>query len=104
MDSAALLSEAFYLIQQDLYLHLEEVEYLAQEEWTDEQVQLVQELLADLCSVITGVLVPHGPDSGGVCPTCEHKWPCSVVILVHGLVKHPQRHFVQLLKSRRGCG
>jgi hypothetical protein len=101
MDSSAMLAEAYQLVQQDLYHHLEQAEYLAEDDWTDEKVELARALLPELCSVIRGVLAAHRPDSGGACATCGHRWPCSVVTLIHGLVKDPEFHFVRLLESQR---
>lgn len=101
MDSSAVIAEAFSLVRQDLYLHLEEVEYLAEEEWTDEQLTWVQDLLGELCSVLRQVLHVHRPDDA-VCSACGQQWPCSVVVLIHAEVKDPERHFVRLLQQRQG--
>jgi hypothetical protein len=101
MDSSAVIAEAFSLVRQDLYLHLEEVEDFADEEdWTEEQLEWAHELLGELCAVLREVLFVHRPEDG-VCQACGHQWPCSVVVLIHAEVKSPQRHFVRLLQQRR---
>lgn len=101
MDSSKMLAEAFHLIQQDRYQHLEQAEYLAEDGWDEETAQLARVLLPDLCSVIRGVLTAHRPDSNAACTACKTEWPCPVVGLIHRLVKDPERHFVRLLQSRR---
>lgn len=99
MDSRTpLLAEAFHLLQQDLYRHIEEAEYLADEQWSDEQSELVRLLLSDLVSVIRGVLVGHKAQ-GGDCQTCGIAWPCSVITTIHALVKDPDFHFVALMQK-----
>lgn len=101
METPWVLAEAYQLLQQDLYLHLEQVEYLAEDDWTEETVQLIRFLLPELCSVIRNVLVSHRPDHSGQCQTCGGNWPCSVTILIHGLVKDRKYHFVRLLERKR---
>lgn len=84
------------MVQQDLYRHMEEVEYLAEDEWSDAQVELVRELISELTMIVRHVLGAHRADRAGRCPSCENVWPCQVVVTVHSLVKDPDHHFVRL--------
>jgi hypothetical protein len=96
----ALLAEAYHLAQQDLYHHLEEAEYLAEDDdWTEEQAGLVRDLVPELVMIIRSVISAHRSDNAGHCLTCELPWPCQVLATVHSLVKHPDHHFVQLVRQ-----
>jgi hypothetical protein len=96
-NDVALLAEAYQLAQQDLYTHLLAAEYLADDDWTDELTELVRELLPELAMIIRTVLAAHRTTERGECLTCERPWPCQLVSTVHGLVKHPDHHFVQVV-------
>jgi hypothetical protein len=91
------LAEAIHLLQQDLYHHIEEAEQLAEEDWSEEQSELARLLLSDLGSVVRGMIAAHTAD-GRDCPTCGIPWPCSVFSTIHRLVKHPDHHFVELMR------
>src|SRR6266540_3894192 len=91
------LAEAIHLLQQDLYHHVEEAEYLAEEEWSEEQCELARLVLSDLAYVVRGVLAGHQA-CDAACQTCGIAWPCSVIVTIHRLVKHPDHHFVELMR------
>jgi hypothetical protein len=98
MDAnAAVLADASFLLQQDLYSHLEEAEYLSDIDWTtEEQHELVRDLLSELPMLIRHTLAPHRANEQGDCTACERPWPCQVVTTLHSLVKHPDNHFAKL--------
>jgi hypothetical protein len=64
MDSSTVLAEAFYLVQQDLYHHIEQVEYLAEDEWKDDKAELPRAFLTELCAVIREILAAHRHNDG----------------------------------------
>jgi hypothetical protein len=87
------IADAFSLLRVDLYRHLDEAESLATtgQEWTEDSAT-ARELIPDLVLVIRGLLLDHQVRPGGDCRTCASVWPCPVVVLIHGLVKDPDRH------------
>jgi hypothetical protein len=92
------MADAFRLLRQDLYHHLDEAEFLAlkYDEWTEKDSDAARELIPDLVLVIRGMLIDHKIRPDGDCRTCASAWPCPVVALIHGLVKDPERQFVAL--------
>ena len=98
--STAVLTDAAKLLHQDLYAHLDCVEYLAEEdEWSDDQVDLVREVICELSTVVRHVIAGHKVSDAGMCLGCERAWPCQVVVTTHYLVKHPEHHFVRLVRA-----
>ncbi len=97
-------ADAFRLLRQDLYHHLDEAEFLAMkyQEWTEEDSNAARELIPDLVLVIRGMLIDHKVRPDGNCGTCASVWPCPVVGLIHGLVKDPERQFVALTRRVHG--
>lgn len=92
--------EAFRLLRDDLFEHLEAAEYLATADtWTQEQAERAREVIPDLVTVIRGLVVLHeGPVE---CGSCHTDWPCAQFANIHQLVKHPDSHFVRLVTARR---
>ena len=92
------VADAFQLLRQDLYGHLDEAEYLATKTtgWSTHDVEVARALIPDLVLVIRGLLGEHGVDRAGLCQTCAAAWPCPVVSTVRDLLKDPDRQFVAL--------
>lgn len=100
MDAhVAVLAEASYLLQQNLYLHLEEAEDLAEKDWNEEQEELARELLSELPRIVRHTIAEHRATETVDCLTCERPWPCQVVTTVHRMVTSPDYHFVRLLSK-----
>lgn len=96
------LADAYSLLCGDIFLQLDEAEYLAQfEKWTDKDEALVRKVIPDLTTVIRGLVVLHQASDTGQCTTCETVWPCRVTESIHSLVKNPERVFHQILDHVR---
>ena len=93
------LAEAYHLLQQDLYRHLEEAEYLAEDDWYEEQADLGRMLLLELAAGVRSLLAAHQAGGTGECRTCAKAWPCQVTGAIHRLVRDPDNHFAQLLNK-----
>ncbi|MGH3566037.1 MAG: hypothetical protein ACRDRH_08405 [Pseudonocardia sp.] len=101
MDTIApIVNDAFALLRTDLYLHLDEAEFLASKTdwWSSQDVDAARELIPDLLLVIRGLWTEHEATPGGDCRTCRSVWPCPVVTTIHALVKDPDRAFVAILR------
>lgn len=101
MDTIApIINDAFDLLCTDLYVHLDEAEFLASkvDEWSRQDVDAARELIPDLLVVIRGLWAEHQVTPGGDCRTCRSVWPCPVVTTIHALVKDPNRAFVAILR------
>jgi hypothetical protein len=95
------LSEAHRLLRNDLYMHLEEAEYLAEyDTWSTKQQRSARAVIPNLVTVIRGMVVLHDGPSGR-CPTCGTAWPCQNFEAIHRLVKNPDGEFVKLVDARR---
>jgi len=94
------LMDAFGLLREDLYVHLEEASYLADDdEWSPEDMDRARQLIRDLVFVVRGLLVEHRTQEGGHdCTICSAPWPCPVVNTIHTVVKDPQRQFYALVE------
>lgn len=93
------LSDAFRLLRNELYGHLDEAELLADGcRWSEEDTQTARKLIPDLVTVIRGMLVCHENVASGQCRACGSAWPCPLVTTIHGLVKDPDRQFVELVR------
>lgn len=92
------VADAFALLRNDLYAHLDEADELAERitEWCRDDVDAARKLIPDLVTVIRGLLLEHRPQPSGTCQICGSTWPCPVVTTVHALVKDPDREFVAL--------
>ncbi len=97
------LADAFGLLRDDLCLHLDEADYLANQddEWSADDMDVARGLIGDLVLVIRGLLIEHERQTSGDCQICTSAWPCPVVTTIHALVKDPQRQFVALVLRAR---
>jgi hypothetical protein len=93
------VADAFDLLHKDLYHHLDEAEFLVRkfQEWTEENIDTARQLIPDLVIIVRGLLLDHQVRSDGDCRICRSAWPCPVVTLIHGLLKDPQRQYVELV-------
>ncbi|MCA1671745.1 MAG: hypothetical protein LC799_05925 [Actinobacteria bacterium] len=94
------LADAFALLGDDLYGHLDEAEALASQvaEWSDDDTVRAHELIDDLVRLIRGLLIEHQLQPSNDCRICTSAWPCPVVTTIHAVVKDPQRQFVALVR------
>jgi hypothetical protein len=93
-------------LHDDLYVHLHEAEYLAEQdgEWSTDDGETARKLIGDLALVMRRLLGEHRLHSSGDCRTCPSAWPCPVVTTIHATVKDPQRQFVGLVLRARDDG
>jgi len=96
------VDDALRLLRQDLYLHLDNAEFLATgyDEWADEEVQTACTLIQDLVTVISGVLALNETPERGRCRVCDGIWPCKAFETVHRLLKDPDKEFVKIINRR----
>ena len=95
------MAEAHRLLRNDLYMHLEEAEYLAEyDTWSTKQQRSARAVIPNLVTVIRGLVVLHD-DRTGKCPRCGTAWPCEEFESIHRLVKTPQSEFVELMEARK---
>lgn len=105
MDTISpVLVNAFQLLQEDLYGHLDDAECLATklDEWSDQDINTARELIPALVIVIRGVLIEHEVQDSGECQTCSSAFPCPVVTAIHSLLKDPEYELVALARRARG--
>ncbi|MGH3928571.1 MAG: hypothetical protein ACRDTF_01175 [Pseudonocardiaceae bacterium] len=97
------LIDAFALLSDNLYLHLDEVDSLAthDDEWSTENMETARVLICDLVRVIRELLLEHKLRNSGDCHICTSAWPCPVVTTIHAMVKDPKRQFVPLVLRAR---
>lgn len=97
-ELSSVQADAFALLSNDLYLHLDEADSLSTQnaEWSDEDSERARGLIGDLVLVIRGLLIEHRLQNGG-CRLCASSWPCPVVTTIHAFVKDPHRQFVALV-------
>jgi hypothetical protein len=96
------ISDALRLLRQDLYLHLDNAEFLAAryDAWSEKDVESARALIQDLVTVIRGVVALHDSTSGaGHCTVCDGIWPCKAFETVHRLVKAPDTEFVKIIRE-----
>jgi hypothetical protein len=98
------LSSAFHLLRQDMYLHLDTAELLAtgHDRWSEEDQQSARKVIEDLVTVIRGVVALHDTPDGVRCRTCDMEWPCAALETLHRLIKEPDREFTKILHRRNG--
>lgn len=96
-----LVSEAYRLLQSDLYRHLDEVEFVAGQcdDWSEDDAWAAHELMEDLVIVVRTLVVEHRAGESGGCDTCASAWPCPVLATIHRTVKDPEHHFVELVRK-----
>ncbi|MGH3702708.1 MAG: hypothetical protein ACRDRU_23420 [Pseudonocardiaceae bacterium] len=97
------LREACCLLHDDLYRHLYEAEYLAEQdgEWSTDDLATARQLIGDLVLILRGLLIEHRARDSGDCQICTVSWPCPVVTTIHAVVKDPQRQFAALVMRAR---
>jgi hypothetical protein len=97
------LIDALGLLTEDLYAHLHEAAYLADQdsEWSPDDMNRARGLISDLVLVLRGLLVEHRLRTGGGCGVCMSTWPCPVVTTIHAVVKDPERQFFALVDRSR---
>ena len=96
------VSDALKMLRQDLYLHLDNAEFVAAgyEEWSESDIETARALIQDLVTVIRGVVALHDTPRGGRCKVCDGMWPCQAFETVHKLLKEPDRQFVKIVNQR----
>lgn len=102
MDECAVRADAYHLLQQDLYRHLEEAEYVAEDllgDDDDAKIELGSKLLFELSAMLRGLVGLHRTTPDGTCRTCAAPWPCHVLGTVYSMVKDPNRPFVDLRRQ-----
>ena len=97
------LADAGHMLHEDLYDHLHEAEYLAEQdgEWSTDDGETARELIGDLALAIRRLLVEHKLQPSADCQICTSAWPCPVVTTIHAVLKDPQRQFVALVRRAR---
>jgi hypothetical protein len=97
------LADAGHLLHEDLYDHLHEAEYLAEQdgEWSTDDGETARELIGDLALAIRRLLGEHKLQPSADRQICTSAWPCPVVTTIHAVLKDPQRQFVALVRRAR---
>jgi hypothetical protein len=97
---APAVADAFDLLQEDLYQHLDGADSLASkyQNWKQDDIDIARELIPNLVLVLRGLLFDHQMRPSGDCRTCASAWPCPVVTLMHSLLKDPNSQFVALVR------
>jgi hypothetical protein len=95
------LADAVHLLREDLYNHLHEAEYLAEQdsEWSPDDSEMARKLIENLVLILRRLLSEHMLHSSGDCQTCPSAWPCPVVTTIHATVKDPESQFVALIQA-----
>jgi hypothetical protein len=96
------VSDAFKLLRQDLYLHLDNAEFLAAgyDIWSETEIESARALIQDLVTVLRGVVALHDTPYGARCKVCDGTWPCQAFETIHKLLKDPDKQFVKILNQR----
>lgn len=92
-------ADAYELLRQDLYGHLDRAEYLALKvsRWHERDVAAARRLIPDLADVVRATVFQHGAGWHGRCRICHAEWPCATVQSIHQIVNDPAREFAKLL-------
>jgi hypothetical protein len=92
-------AEAFRLLRDDLFTHLDEAEFVAMkcDPWESEDVASARRLIEDLVVTIRTVLFEHQATECTRCRFCFRPWPCPTVQAIHRVVKDSDREFVKLV-------
>lgn len=94
--------EAYGLLRNEIYVHLEGAEYLAQEfRWDAREQDMARKVIPDLVTIIRGMMIQHEATENGKCRICRLSWPCSITETIHALVTDPDRTFCEILDSAR---
>lgn len=97
----AALADAFALLREDLYGHLDRAEYLAMQctPWDAHDRATARRLIPDLVDVVRAALAVHESGRHGRCRGCQRAWPCATVQAIHSTLRNPERAFVALSES-----
>ncbi|MGQ0778361.1 MAG: hypothetical protein ACT4NY_28795 [Pseudonocardiales bacterium] len=98
-----LFADAFRLLRDDLYGHLDDAEFLTTkcDEWSDQDIDTAGELIVALVTVVRGLLIEHEPQTSGECRICRSVFPCQVVTAIHGLLKDPEQEYIEMVRRAR---
>lgn len=93
------IADAYALLRDNVYQHLDDAELLAMrdEDWNPADLESARRLLADLLQVIRVLWHKHEPSWHGNRRCCLRPWPCSTAQSIHHELKDPGREFVRLL-------
>ena len=98
-------ADAFRLLRDNLYEHLEEAEYLADAgNWSEAQRDSIRAVISDLVTIVRGLIAQHeAPKTAAPkhCQACGTAWPCPGFHTIYKLVKNPNGEFVKLIQARR---
>jgi hypothetical protein len=88
------VTDAFRLLHNNLYEHLDEAEFVATAAtWSEEETR---RLIIDLVTVVRAIVVLHEKAESNSCRTCGAQWPCQAFQAVHRLLKDPNREFARI--------
>ncbi|MDV6011234.1 hypothetical protein [Haloechinothrix sp. LS1_15] len=89
-DTAPARNDAFHLLRQDLYGHLDEAEFLAMKcvGWSDRDADIARELIPELVDTIRQIVLLHSTAPTGICD-CGEDWPCRTVSVIRAELKEP---------------
>jgi hypothetical protein len=97
----SILNDAHRLLCDDLFLHLDEAEALANEDyWSEQELGLARTVIPNLVTVIRGIVALHDDGPERDCSTCGGTWPCKSFETIHKLVKDPDGEFVKIIRAR----
>ena len=99
--SGPVIARAFSLLRDELYEHIEEAEYLVEEdrEWSELDLDTVRKVITDLATVVRGMVAAHREQESGTCVSCGLVCPCPTVATIYGLVTDPERQFAALVRK-----
>jgi hypothetical protein len=98
------LEHAFRLLRNDLYLYLDEAEFLTtvDEDWGEDTTESARKLILDLVEVIRRVVAEHVEGDHGDCRFCHRQsWPCPSIQSIHSVLRDPDREFVRLVATSK---
>ncbi|SFB00417.1 hypothetical protein SAMN05216266_103216 [Amycolatopsis marina] len=97
----AALAEAYALLREDLYDHLDRAEFLAMQctHWDTADIATARRLIPDLVDVVRAALAQHETGPHGRCRGCLRSWPCDTVVAIHRTIKDRDRALVALAAS-----
>jgi hypothetical protein len=95
------LANAYGLLRQDLYGHLDNAEYVVTKvtDWNERDAKTARRLIPDLVDVIRAALLQHDAGWYGRCRVCHATWPCATVQSIHQIVKDPAREIAKLFDT-----
>jgi hypothetical protein len=95
------LADAYALLREDLYNHLDRAEFLAMQciRWDGHDTATARRLIPDLVDVVRMALAQHETGPHGRCRGCRQTWPCDTVQAIHRTLKDPERTVVTLSAS-----